>query len=177
MAMPVGGECSTMRIDDHFLHPRENNLTLTRLLLASSVIYSHSFFPDAEHDDLTWLLGSAISNYAVDGFFVLSGFLVYRSLIQNGSVKRFALARLTRLWPGLFAMILLVTALAALVTSVSLAAYLTGSDTLKFVFLNLSLTGAHFTLTGVQCGNEPCIINGSLWTGCWHFWAWRIAGR
>lgn len=174
--MPVGGKCSTMRIDDHFLHPRENNLTLTRLLLASSVIYSHSFYPDAEHDDLTWLLGSAISNYAVDGFFVLSGFLVYRSLVQNGSVKRFALARLTRLWPGLFAMILLVTALAALVTTAPLAAYFSGSDTLKFVFLNLSLTGAHFTLTGVQCGNEPCVINGSLWTLTWEARCYVLLG-
>jgi peptidoglycan/LPS O-acetylase OafA/YrhL len=165
-----------MRIDDHILRPKENNLTLTRLILAASVIYSHSFFPNSEHDDLTWLLGSAVSYYAVDGFFVLSGFLVYRSLVQNGSVKRFAIARLTRLWPGLAAMAAIIIALFAFATGASPVHYLTGGDTLKFVFGNLSFLVGHYTLTDVRCGTELCIINGSLWTLPWEARCYVLLG-
>jgi len=156
-----------MRIDDHILRPKENNLTLTRLILASAVIYTHSFYPGADVDDLTWLLGSPVSHYSVDGFFVLSGFLVYRSLVQNMSVKRFALARLTRLWPGLAVMLVLVTLAGAFVTQAAPAQYFTGSATLKFLFSNASLTFGYYSLTGIQCGDAPCNINGSLWTLPW----------
>lgn len=158
-----------MRIDDHYLRPSENNLTLTRLILASSVIYSHCFyyFMPGDYDDLSWLLGVPVSGYAVDGFFALSGFLVYRSLAQNGSIRRFLIARITRLWPGLAAMVLLTVAVGALVTSVDLHAYFTGRDTTGYIFGNLSLIKSHYALTGVDCRDSPCTINGSLWTLPW----------
>jgi len=156
-------------IDDGNLKPQNNDLTMVRLLLATLVIYSHSFYAvrGNDHDDLTPILGAPISNYAVDGFFILSGFLVYRSLVTNNSLRFFALARLTRLWPALFVMTVLVTLCGLAFTTSSLAGYFTGKDTLKFLFFNPTFVFYGVNLTGVQCGAEPCNLNGSLWTLPW----------
>lgn len=158
-----------MRIDDACLKPSANNLTLTRLILASAVIYTHSYghFTHIDRDDLTWLLGSPVSHHAVDGFFFLAGFLVYRSIVQNPSVPRFLLARVTRLLPGLALMIALTVAVGAFVTEMSFLNYATGSETLKFIFFNLSLAWPAYNLTGITCDGQPCLINGSLWTLPW----------
>jgi peptidoglycan/LPS O-acetylase OafA/YrhL len=158
-----------MSIEDRLLRPSDNNFTLVRLCLAISVIYSHSYwavFGVPSKDDLSQILGDSVSDYAVNGFFVLSGFLVYPSLLRLGQVKRFLLARLTRLWPGLVCSIVL-TALAGLtVTSAALTSYFRG-DTLKFLVGNLTFLKGYYTLTGVACGGRACIVNGSLWTLPW----------
>src|SRR5437879_6507179 len=92
------------------LAPDGNNFTALRLALASAVIYTHTYWlitGVSSKDDLSNLLGAPISTFAVDGFFFLSGFLVYPSLLRLGRSSRFLLARAGRLWPGL-AMALLV---------------------------------------------------------------------
>lgn len=158
-----------MRITDALLHPAANNLNLTRLILALTVIYSHSwhYFTGVDADDLTWLLGWPVSHYGVDGFFFLSGFLVYRSLVQNSSVPRFALARLTRLLPGLIAMLVLVTAAGAWATRLPLAQYATDPATWKFLLYNSSLVRPAYILPGIACPDMPCSVNGSLWSLPW----------
>ncbi len=155
-----------MIIDDRILKAQANNLTLVRLVLASAVILSHAYWQvngNGEEDPLTWLLGQPISTYAVDGFFFLSGFLVYPSLIKRNDVASFAVARLMRLWPGLAVSVGLTILVGAFLTRVPIAEYLTG-PTAAFAFGNLSLTNAKFHLTGIQCGDVLCNINGSLWT-------------
>ncbi|MEO8811390.1 MAG: hypothetical protein ABI376_00560, partial [Caulobacteraceae bacterium] len=73
-----------MKIHDNLLHAQSNNFTVVRLVLASAVIYTHSYVAVSgsgiDRDNLGFLLGAPISTYAVDGFFFLSGFLVYPSL-------------------------------------------------------------------------------------------------
>jgi peptidoglycan/LPS O-acetylase OafA/YrhL len=157
-------------IEDDILDARRNNFTIVRFVLASSVIYTHSFWlirGQAGADDLSPILGAPVSVYAVDGFFFLSGFLVYPSLLRLGRVRPFLLARLARLWPALAASVLGSVLVGALFTSASLPAYLTGGETLRFLLGNLSLTFASYNLTGVTCGSAPCVINGSLWTLPW----------
>jgi peptidoglycan/LPS O-acetylase OafA/YrhL len=157
-----------MRLTDEILKPAANNLTIVRLLLASAVIYSHTYERalGIHADGLSWLLGSNIAAFAVDGFFVLSGFLVYRSLAQGGSIKRFALARATRLLPALVLMVALTVVAGLFVTSVPVIEYLTGEETLKFI-ANATLIKSSYTLTGVSCHGGPCTLNGSLWTLPW----------
>ena len=151
------------------LDATRNNFTLVRFVLASSVIYTHSFWRvrgEMGVDDLSWLLGVPISVYAVDGFFFLSGLLVYPSLLRLGHVSRFIVARLTRLWPALAVSVLGSVLVGLFVTSAAPAAYWSG-ETLRFLIGNLSLVATSYHLTGVQCGAEPCVINGSLWTLPW----------
>jgi peptidoglycan/LPS O-acetylase OafA/YrhL len=153
-------------LSDEYLAARANNLTLVRLVLASSVIYTHCYWTlsgASGADDLSGFLGEPISVYAVDGFFFLSGFLVYASLLRLNHSGRFLLARLTRLWPALF-MSVFITALVGLaITSAPAPAYFRG-ETARFLFGNLSLIFAAYNLTGVQCGDALCNVNGSLWT-------------
>ena len=158
-----------MIIDDRLLSARANNLTLVRAVLASAVIWTHSVGQVTGKEGVDafvpWL-GVPISSIAVDGFFFLSGFLVYASLLRRHSVVAFVRARLARLWPGLAVAVLLIVAVGYTVTQAPGRAYFTGS-TRAFLVGNLSLLKGAYTLTGVNCGAEPCNVNGSLWTIPW----------
>ena len=155
--------------DAQALDSRRNNFTLVRLILASSVIYTHCYWLVTGRegaDDLSWLIGAPVSAYAVDGFFFLSGFLVYPSLLRLGRPLPFLGARIVRLWPALAVAVALTVLGGALVTGAVLPSYL-GGDTAKFVAFNLSLMAPAYHLTGVSCDEGPCNINGSLWTLPW----------
>src|SRR5687768_8613377 len=109
-----------MVIDDDRLSAQSNNLTLVRLILASAVIWTHSIWRTSggsEADQFSPWLGQPISSFAVDGFFFLSGFLVYSSLLRQPSVRTFMLARLARLWPALFVAVLVVVVAGAALTT------------------------------------------------------------
>lgn len=151
------------------LSPQNNNLTAVRILLASSVIWTHSIWSKTGvggQDQISRLVGQPLSVFAVDGFFFLSGFLVYGSLLRRASVPDFLFARLARLWPALAMSVIGTVIAGAFVTSAPNFAYL-GGPTLRFIASNLSLTFASFTLTGVRCGIVLCPVNGSLWTIPW----------
>lgn len=158
-----------MTIDDDCLRPKNNNLTLVRLVLASAVIWTHSYWRVtgvSSVDHFSPWLGVPISQFAVDGFFFISGFLVYASLLRRHQVGEFVAARLARLWPALAVSVLVSTTIGWFLTQADGWSYLTG-PTLKFIAYNLSLITGAFHLTGVHCGAEPCVINGSLWTIPW----------
>ncbi|MCW6532760.1 acyltransferase family protein [Sphingomonas lycopersici] len=151
------------------LVPTANNLTLVRLVLASAVIWSHCVWlvtGSDMNDPTVMLFGQPTSDFAVDGFFFLSGFLVYNSLLRRGSPWDFARARLARLWPGLAVSVLVVTVAGYFIAGLPLDQYLRG-DTTRFIVGNLSLTKGQYTLTGVAAAGKAVTINGSLWTIPW----------
>jgi peptidoglycan/LPS O-acetylase OafA/YrhL len=158
-----------MILGSDLIDPRKNNFTLVRFVLASSVIYTHCYWllrgVEGE-DELSFLLGAPISAYAVDGFFFLSGFLVYPSLLRFGKASTFLFARLARLLPGLGLSLVLTVLGGLFVTSVPPQQYFSG-ETLRFLFLNFSLLTPAYYLTGVECGTGLCNMNGSLWTLPW----------
>jgi peptidoglycan/LPS O-acetylase OafA/YrhL len=158
-----------MILQSELLDPRRNNFTIVRFVLASSVIYTHSYWlvrGVEGQDDLSPILGAPVSAYAVDGFFFLSGFLVYPSLLRLGKVSMFLLARLARLWPALAVSVSMTALFGLLITTASPATYL-GGETMRFLMGNLSLLFGAYFLTGVDCGAAPCNVNGSLWTLTW----------
>lgn len=159
-----------LSITDDLLRADRNNFTLVRLILASAVIYTHSVESMGFVDEASFVFGRQISWLAVNGFFSLSGFLMYRSLERNPQIGHFALSRFMRIWPGMFAMCLIVAAIYTLFTNVSIGRYLLGHETFSFVFRNQLLIPSYY-LTGVNCpsvdGGGLCVINGSLWTIRW----------
>jgi peptidoglycan/LPS O-acetylase OafA/YrhL len=158
-----------MRIDDKLLRSEANNFTLARVLLASSVIYSHAYSATTGldgTDDAAVIFGSPLGGVAVEGFFFLSGFLVYASLLRMGGSGRFALARLARLWPGLAVCVLLTTLGGWWASTDKGLSYLAG-DTARFIFGNLTFFKGYYSLTGVRCGADLCNVNGSLWSLPW----------
>ena len=77
---------------------RNNALWSLRLALATVVAIVHV-------QELGWreqpLLGhTLLGDLAVDGFFVISGFLVTRSALRLSSLRRFAWHRALRIMPG-----------------------------------------------------------------------------
>lgn len=158
-----------MIIRDSMLRPEANNLTLLRLVLASAVIWTHSYWRItgvSGADEVSALLGAPISAFAVDGFFFLSGFLVYASLERSNNVVRFLRSRLFRIWPGLAVAVIAMVAIGFWFSGLNAGEYLRG-PTLRFLLGNLSLLGSSYTLTGVECGDVLCNVNGSLWTIPW----------
>lgn len=151
------------------MRPDANNFTIVRLVLASAVIWTHSIWRvtgQSGVDQFSPWLGVPVSHIAVDGFFFLSGLLVYASLDRRHQATSFLLARFARVWPGL-AVAVTVTVVAGLfITAAAPGAYFRGA-TMQFLIQNLSLLSNSYFLTGIMCGDQPCVINGSLWTISW----------
>ncbi|GAA3457308.1 acyltransferase [Dactylosporangium matsuzakiense] len=143
--------------------PKSNGLGLLRLGLALSVLVAHA-----------WPLGlgrpnpgesltrgqADLGSLAVDGFFVLSGFLVAASA-RRGNAARFLWHRVLRIFPGLW-VCLLGTAVVATVTG--------HSGGLGFVRKNF-LGAVHQWGIGTLFADTPygrlvqgSVANGSLWS-------------
>lgn len=166
------GNAEDRFITDVKLSKFNNNLNAVRLVLATAVIYSHSFYPLHDTDSLKPLLGWPISWFAVDGFFALSGFLVYRSLENRNSITDYAVARLSRIWPGLMVMALVVAFAGMLVSTLPAAAYVANPKLLAFILGNASIIHPVYELPGVNCGPIACNVNGSLWTIPWEIFCY-----
>lgn len=148
---------------------RDNNFNLIRILAAGAVVVSHAFpialgagaaepFEEATGRSLGWI--------AVAIFFAISGFLITRSFDRKSRITRWLSARVARLFPGLFVMLVLTALLYGPVfTALPANAYFTDPATYAYVPRNLSLAFLQFDLPGVFAGNPlPGAINGSLWT-------------
>lgn len=152
---------------------RANSLNLIRLILASFVIVFHSYavlgraYPDG---------GAAVllGNFPVNGFFAVSGFLIYSSWVRRPVVSRFLLARAVRIYPA-FWMCLIVTAL----VFAPLAAWIQGRSPLEqlwsFESLTYILKNASLAMLQWRIGDSPDGVpfliswNASLWTLSWEF--------
>lgn len=143
---------------------RDNNFNLIRILAAFAVLFSHSFAiatgsADAEPLRLTY--GLTWGDIAVNIFFVTSGFLVTSSLLGRRSATAFIWARVLRIFPALWVMLLVtVFGLGLLLTTQSAATYLHQHQTWYYFSKNAILfRGIVYRLPGVNG-----VINGSLWS-------------
>lgn len=148
---------------------RKNNFTLIRLVFAWLVLYGHSFAIQPTHglknplhaifQGSTW-----IGAVAVNGFFVISGFLVCASLL-NRSIKDYVISRVLRVLPALVVCVLLsVFVLGAALTTLPLSEYFQHSDTFGYLKNALAIFSMEWTLPGVFESNRRSAMNGSLWT-------------
>ena len=84
----------------------ENSFDAIRLFLATLVVFEHSFFLIENRYDSEpfYLLTNGQFNsgaIAVCMFFAISGFLVTRSWLLTGDVRRYLFKRIARIVPGL----------------------------------------------------------------------------
>lgn len=143
---------------------RDNNFTLVRLLAALAVIASHSFSIVAGnrggHEPLYEALGVTPGSLALDVFFVVSGFLVTRSLTEKKSVMAFLAARALRIFPGLFGCVAVVALIIGpIFTTAPRERYFAGVA--EYVYRNMQMLRMPYPfgeLPGVT------ITNGPLWS-------------
>jgi peptidoglycan/LPS O-acetylase OafA/YrhL len=148
---------------------RDNNFTIIRIFLAWSVLYGHSYAvsPIAGiSDPLNQIFQGSIwiGEFAVNGFFAISGFLVAASLIKRGIID-YVISRVLRIYPALIVCVFVsVFILGPLFTSLSLSDYFDHPRTWSYLNNAFAIFKMQWTLPGVFEQNSRDAFNGSLWT-------------
>jgi hypothetical protein len=144
---------------------RNNNFNLLRLLLAGLVVVSHSFeLVDGNRlrEPLTRIFGSvSAGELAVDGFFLLSGFLIVQSWRNGPRLLDFMFARILRIYPG-FIVTALICAFLVAPLGADARAYFGSFEPGRFLASVVMLRGPGIPATFE--GTHYPFINNSLWT-------------
>lgn len=155
---------------------RNNNLDLVRLVLATLVIYGHSFAinpsPGMGSDLIFAATGFHSGDLAIKGFFLLSGFLVTDSLLSHGLILRYAVSRFFRIWPPLLVAVLLTAlVLGPLVSSLPMVDYFADKGLWRYIVKQVTLQNwggqslGYYDLPGVFATNAyPNNVNVPLWS-------------
>jgi len=158
-----------MRLSD-ISQGRDNNYKLIRIVAALAVLVSHSFYLTVgvySAEPLYASLGRTLGQFAVDIFFITSGFLVSSSLMKKQSTVEYLRARVLRIFPALWVMLLLTVFLLGLsFTSLSIPDYLSSPEIYNYLLRCTTLfAGTSNVLPGVFNNNlvKDC-INNPLWT-------------
>lgn len=160
--------------EEKTLSLRENNYDLLRLLLAASVVYSHSYGVGGFGSEplAVWSKeGIILGHLGVLGFFGLSGFLVSASFDRSGSAFSYLLKRVRRIFPGFWVCLLMTGFVIAPLIWMSAGHGLssfpwTGEESatsyfLRNFFLPVKQHSVGLVLTDAAW---PASINGSLWS-------------
>jgi peptidoglycan/LPS O-acetylase OafA/YrhL len=144
--------------------PTSNNFNLMRLVLASLVLLSHSYElidGDRSREPLTRIFHTlTFGEVAVDGFFLLSGYLIVGSYIKRPNVISYLKNRILRIYPGFLVCVLIcVLVVGGVGGGQGYYSKLNGSELLlNLPFLNLEGVPPVFD------GAPGPVLNGSLWS-------------
>jgi peptidoglycan/LPS O-acetylase OafA/YrhL len=158
--------------------PTRNSLNFLRLLLASAVVFYHSF--PAGGFGPGSIGKTPAGDIAVDGFFAISGFLIARSAWRN-STGRYLWQRALRIYPAYWVCLVVTAATfgaaAWLHAHHGLSGYFAAPrGPLGFVVSNADLHLRLTTISGTPMGVPyPYTWNASVWTLEWEFKCYLIA--
>lgn len=145
---------------------RKNNFDILRLLCAVFVIVSHSYALLGLNDnELLHRLTNNIlwSDLGLCGFFTISGYLIYKSLIESKNIWSYLGKRILRIFPGLLVCLILVVLACSFVYSGE-GNYWNQKESYTFVLNNFLLYPIQGDISGVFESNPISTVNGSLWT-------------
>ncbi|MGH1574169.1 acyltransferase family protein [Methylobacterium sp. P31] len=141
---------------------RGNNFGFLRLLFASLVVVSHSpqlVDGNDSREILVWLFGSRpLGHFAVDGFFLVSGYLITQSCQNSRSIGDYLTKRIVRIYPGFIVAFLASTLVVAPCVGGDLAQVSALASAKKIVLLDSP------AVPGTFAGLPSHILNGSMWT-------------
>lgn len=148
--------------------PRRNAFDLLRLLFATVVAVTHGV--GIHTGDQPMWGNTPLGDLALDGFFILSGFLVTRSLLRLDSPGRFVWHRFLRIMPGFWACLLVIgfvaAPVAALLRGLPADVAFTGDpSSFRYILANSGLLILQYDIAGILDGTpEGPSFNGALWT-------------
>lgn len=160
----------------------KNNFDFLRLIFALSVIITHSYpltgLNEWEHDWLSGITNSqaTFSYIGVRGFFIISGFLIYQSMIRSQNLPNYFWKRVLRLYPALIVVLILSVFFAFFVYSGDYESYKHNKSALDYLTNNLTLFKVQYSIDGVLQGNPSPAVNGSLWTIPYEFFLYVLIG-
>jgi peptidoglycan/LPS O-acetylase OafA/YrhL len=166
-------------LQDRF-DPRRNGFDALRLVFAVLVAVDHGI--SAHHGGQPRIGQSGIGDFGLDGFFVLSGFLVTRSWSRLESFPRFAWHRFLRVMPGFWVCLLVVAFVAAPVAAAlqgmsPLQAFTGTPSAFSYVLQNAGLLIVQYDIAGILADlPKQDSFNGSLWTLVFEAFCYAIVG-
>jgi peptidoglycan/LPS O-acetylase OafA/YrhL len=150
--------------------PRRNSLNFLRLVLAVSVIVSHSW-PLSGYGQNPGVGNQLLGDWAVDGFFAISGYLILSSRLNSRSLIDFFWRRVLRIWPAFLVALLLVAFVAAPVSVYVLHdGHYEPLSALSYVGRNAGLVIGQLSIHGTLGGTPGTPNwNAPLWTLAYEF--------
>jgi peptidoglycan/LPS O-acetylase OafA/YrhL len=141
-----------------------NNFDFLRVIFAITVALSHLIYLSEVQLFQPYLVYFN-SRLAIDGFFVISGFLIAKSFENSNNVKDYIIRRVKRIVPA-YSILILVSAFSlSLISTNSLNGYFTSLQFWKYLAANLTFQNyIEPCLPGVFEMNKLCAVNGALWT-------------
>lgn len=154
------------------LSSRENSFDFLRLTAALAVLVSHHFPLSGKPEPIIPIFNDTLGGVAVEIFFVMSGFLIYNSLIRNSNWASFFSARILRLMPNLLVALVFTSILMLLWFDnfSNINAHIDYITRNFFMFFN----GVVYQIPGVLEGRPNQSVNGSLWTLPYEFWMYTV---
>jgi peptidoglycan/LPS O-acetylase OafA/YrhL len=141
-----------------------NNFDGVRIGLALIVVFAH-LLALTQKQDFKYFEYIFDSNFAVKGFFAISGFLVMKSYFSSNGVFEYAEKRFRRIYPAYLTSILLCICVASCATTLTLLDFFKSPITFKYLISNLLfLNFIQPTLPSVFERNPVQALNGALWT-------------
>lgn len=141
-----------------------NNFDALRLLLAATVVVYHTGIL-SQQPSLSFLSVWMSGDLGVQGFYVVSGFLVTMSYDRSSTLWSYAAKRARRIAPAYLAVVLGAAVLLVSLSTLQWSEYFRHRMWTSYVFWNLLLANfASPDLPGVFLGNYKQAVNGSLWT-------------
>ena len=159
----------------------KNNFDFLRLIFALFVVIAHSYPLSGNLISNQWIYQATngqieLSNIGLNGFFIISGYLIFQSLERSKTIVSYLWKRVLRLFPALFVVLLLTVFLAPLVYE-STTPYMQNKEVFSYLPRNLLLYDLQYHIKGVFDQNPyPSAINGSLWTICYEFSMYLLLG-
>jgi peptidoglycan/LPS O-acetylase OafA/YrhL len=158
---------SLFHSDHGRLEDKSNTFTAMRIAFAILILYGHAIMiPIGLPIYGAWpVFIDTIVQFALDGFFILSGYMIAASIARSNDMVGYTLSRILRIFPGLIATVLLLwLVVGPLFTELSWTEYWTRGETLAFPLMVLSQADPMAALPEVFNASPMTAMNGPLWT-------------
>jgi peptidoglycan/LPS O-acetylase OafA/YrhL len=160
---------------DRALESHANNgFDVLRLVLAAFVVFTHSYFLvfDSPFLDPLYIFSRGHIDFGrigVNGFFAVSGFLVTRSWLLTGDVRRYFQKRTARIYPA-FLVAYAATVLIGVLSSKDIQASLSGIHVWRTIVSPLFLSTSG--ITGAFPNNPVGVVDTTFWTLKYEFYCY-----
>ena len=142
----------------------KNCFDFLRIFFCLNIVFSH-LAELSQSKSLHFIFDFVNALLGVQGFFVISGFLVAKSYVNTPSLKKYFIKRAKRILPAYFFIIFLAAFGLFFFSNSSFSNYFFTSDLYKYIGWNIVFMNfMQPCLPGLFEQNYQCAVNGSLWT-------------